>query len=122
MVVGERLRAVREAKNMSQGDVEKKTGLLRCYVSRCENNHTIPSLATLDKWSQALGINLSQLFAEDGQAAKPIAALKNGHTPKLNRVQANAVHRIQLACAKLDDRDLALVAGLAQKLAGAKRT
>lgn len=120
MLVGERLRAVREAREMSQGDVEKKTGLLRCYLSRCENGHTIPSIETLDKWTKAMDINLSQLFAENGEAATPIAALKNGHAPKLNKAAANGLHRIQSAFAKMDDRDIAIVVGLAQKLAGAK--
>lgn len=119
MIVGERLRAVREAKNMSQGDIEKKTGLFRCYVSRCENGHTVPSIETLEKWARALDVNLSQLFSENGEPAKPIAALKNGHT-KLNRVQVNGLHRIQSALAKMDSRDIAIVVGLAQKLAGAK--
>lgn len=120
MLVGERLRAIREAKNLSQGDVEKKTGLLRCYVSRCENGHTVPNIETLEKWSKALDVTMSQLFADDGKAAKPIAALKNGHTPKLNKAAANGLHRIQSAFAKMDGKDIAIVVGLAQKLAGAK--
>jgi transcriptional regulator with XRE-family HTH domain len=33
MIIGE-LRTLRERKNFSQGDVERKTGLLRCYISR----------------------------------------------------------------------------------------
>lgn len=55
MLVGERLKAVRESKKLSQGDVEQRTGLLRCYVSRCENGHTIPNIETLEKWKRALG-------------------------------------------------------------------
>lgn len=43
MIVGERLRGVREKKNLSRGDIEKRTGLLRCYISRVENGHTVPS-------------------------------------------------------------------------------
>jgi transcriptional regulator with XRE-family HTH domain len=34
VIIGERLRALREEKKLSQGDLEKKTGLLRCYASR----------------------------------------------------------------------------------------
>lgn len=49
MIVGEGLRMIRKSKQMGQGDVEAKTGLLRCYLSRCENRHTIPSLDTLEK-------------------------------------------------------------------------
>jgi transcriptional regulator with XRE-family HTH domain len=54
MVIGERLKAVRESKKLSQGHIEKATGLLRCYVSRVENGHTVPSIDTLEKWSRAL--------------------------------------------------------------------
>jgi hypothetical protein len=42
VVIGDRLRAVREAKNLSQDDIEERTGLLRCYISRVENGHTVP--------------------------------------------------------------------------------
>lgn len=119
MIVGERLRAVREAKKMSQGDVEKKTGLLRCYLSRCENGHTVPNIETLEKWARALEINLSQLFSENGEPAKPIVALKNGHTPKLNKAAANGLHRIQSAFVRMAPRDIAIVVGIAKKLAGA---
>lgn len=49
MVIADRLRAIREQKNMSQGDIEKRTGLLRCYISRVENGHTVPAIETLEK-------------------------------------------------------------------------
>ena len=49
MVIGEKVRVLREQKKMSQGDIEKRTGLLRCYISRVENGHTVPSIDTLEK-------------------------------------------------------------------------
>ena len=67
MVIGERLRAVRESKQLSQGDIEKRTGLIRCYVSRVENGHTVPSLETLEKFAKAMGISLAQLFTSNGE-------------------------------------------------------
>src|SRR6266849_5272925 len=105
MVVGERLKAVRESKQMSQGHVEKATGLLRCYVSRVENGHTVPSIETLEKWSRALEISLSQLFAENGQAEKPLPALRNFHNRKLSRVATNSLRRIQSALSRMAPRD-----------------
>ncbi len=62
MYIAERLRAVHEAKKLSQGDMEKRTGLLRCYISRVENGHTIPSLETLEKISWALEMPMYQLL------------------------------------------------------------
>jgi len=63
MIIGDQLGALREQHNLSQGDIEKRTGLLRCYVSRVENGHTVPSIATLEKWARALGVPLYQVFS-----------------------------------------------------------
>lgn len=54
MVIADRLKALREQKELSQGDIEKKTGLLRCYTSRVANGHTVPSVETLEKYARAL--------------------------------------------------------------------
>ena len=62
MVISARLRKLREERNLSQGDIENRTGLLRCYISRVENGHTVPSLGTLEKLAAALEIPLFQLF------------------------------------------------------------
>ena len=64
MIIGDRLRVVREAKKLSQGDIEKRTGLLRCYISRVENGHTVPAIETLEKMAGALEVPLYQLFYE----------------------------------------------------------
>jgi transcriptional regulator with XRE-family HTH domain len=62
MIIGDRLREMREAKQLSQGDIEKRTGLLRCYISRVENGHTVPAIETLEKMARALEVPLYQLF------------------------------------------------------------
>ena len=64
MVICDRLRELRETKNLSQGDIEKRTGLLRCYISRVENGHTVPAVETLEKFARALEVPLYQLFYE----------------------------------------------------------
>src|SRR5215469_860618 len=74
MLIGVRLRELREEKNLSQGDIEKRTGLLRCYISRVENGHTVPSLETLEKMASALEIPLYQLFI-NGSETPPLAHL-----------------------------------------------
>jgi transcriptional regulator with XRE-family HTH domain len=61
VVIGDRLSALREEKMFSQGDIEKKAGLLRCYVSRDENGHTVPSVETLEKFARALEVPMYQL-------------------------------------------------------------
>ena len=67
MIIGDRLRSIREEKDLSQGDIQSRTGLLRCYVSRVENGHTIPSVETLEKFAQALETPLYRLFYEGKQ-------------------------------------------------------
>src|SRR5260370_8403451 len=62
MIIGDRLRALREEKKLVQGDIEKRTGLLRCYISRVENGHTVPAIETLEKLARALEVPLYQLF------------------------------------------------------------
>lgn len=62
MVIGERLKVLRLQKRLSQGDIQKRTGLLRCYISRVENGHTVPSVDTLGKLALALEVRLYELL------------------------------------------------------------
>jgi transcriptional regulator with XRE-family HTH domain len=72
MNIGKRLRIMREAKGLSQGDIERRSGLLRSYISRVEGGYTEPSLATLDKFAKALGIEPYQLlFQSEGRPQPP---------------------------------------------------
>ena len=70
MIIGDRLRAMREEKHFSQGDIEKKTGLLRCYISRVENGHTVPAIETLEKMARALEVPMYQLFYDGEEPPK----------------------------------------------------
>jgi transcriptional regulator with XRE-family HTH domain len=74
MIIGDRLRDIREYKKMSQGDIEKRTGLLRCYISRVENGYTVPAIETLEKMARAMHLQLYELLY-DGE--KPPQA-RNG--------------------------------------------
>lgn len=119
MVIGERLRAVRESKHLSQGDIETRTGLIRCYISRVENGHTVPSLETLEKFAKAMGISLAQLFTSNGEEPKPIAALKVKFKGEgaLTRAKEHAILRLREAVARMKDGDVKLLLALAQKCA-----
>ena len=64
MIIGDRLRSLREERLLSQSDIEQRTGLFRCYVSRVENGHTVPSIETLEKMARALEVPLYQIFYE----------------------------------------------------------
>ncbi len=77
MVISYRLRAIREQKDLSQGDIEQRTGLKRCYVSRVENGHTVPSIETLEKLARALEVPMYQLFYE-GEQPPEVPSLPKG--------------------------------------------
>jgi transcriptional regulator with XRE-family HTH domain len=72
MQIGLRLREIREAKKLSQGDVERRTGLLRCYTSRVENGHTVPAVETLEKYARAFEVPTYQLFIGKNQEPSPV--------------------------------------------------
>ena len=73
-----RLTALRGARELSQGDVESLSGLLRCYISRVENGHTTPSIETLERWACALEVEVYQLFyqAEGTPEAVPTGTIE----------------------------------------------
>jgi transcriptional regulator with XRE-family HTH domain len=70
MIIGDRLHALRKEKKFSQGDIEERTGLLRCYISRVENGHTVPSVETLEKFARAFEVPMYQLFYEGEEPPK----------------------------------------------------
>ena len=80
MEIGRKLRKLREERNLSQGDLEERTGLLRCYTSRVENGYTVPSVGTLVKYARALDVPLYRFFT-DGESVKAPALPKNEAWP-----------------------------------------
>jgi len=116
MIIGERLRELRESKKMSQGEIEEKTGLLRCYVSRVENGHTIPAVETLEKFARALEVPMYQIFFDSDKP--PDVPRAKSSAPKLSRAAQNHLHKIAVAFEKMEQRDMAIVSGLARKIAG----
>lgn len=89
MIIGERLKQLREDKKMSQGEIEKRTGLLRCYLSRCENGHTVPSIGTLEKWAAALNVPIYQLFyaGKVPDSVKPMRELRIKDTTETRKMR-----------------------------------
>jgi transcriptional regulator with XRE-family HTH domain len=83
MMIGERLRSLREEKKMSQGVIENRTGLLRAYVSRVENGHTVPAIETLEKFARALEVPIYQLFFGVGEHHEIPQSAKRAQDPKL---------------------------------------
>ncbi len=118
LMIGERLRTIRESKNLSQGDIEQRTGMLRCYTSRVENGHTVPSLDTLAKYAQALEIPMYQLFYDGGAEPKKIKGLNLGGG-SISPRQQREIESIGRKFAKLKELDKGLVRLMIAKLAQA---
>ena len=120
MRIGERLRELREAKNFSQGDVEQRTGLLRCYTSRVENGHTVPSFETLEKYARALEIPLYKLFYDGEQTP---AKLKLPTKPEWGAKgsERQELRAFATALSRMDGRHRKLLLTVAQHMAGHDR-
>jgi transcriptional regulator with XRE-family HTH domain len=118
MIIGERLRALRGEKNLSQGDIEKRTGLLRCYISRVENGHTVPSIETLEKMSRALEILLYKLFYE-GDNPPALPKYKSVKTPSwgTSGKEARLMAKFHRLLSRTDESDRRLLLHMARKMA-----
>jgi transcriptional regulator with XRE-family HTH domain len=73
MSIGQRIRKLREQKGLSQGDIERQTGMLRGYISRVEHGHTTPSVETLQRFAAALDVPMYRLFYTAQDEALPPA-------------------------------------------------
>lgn len=108
--IGATIRGYRLQKGMSQGDIEKRTGLLRCYLSRVENGHTIPSLETLQKIARALDLQLAEFFAEQTMS-KELSPLN------LGQEEIRFLTQVQKYSANLSESDRKLLLAMVRKFA-----
>ena len=63
MRIGDNIKRIRLAKNLSQKEVISSAKLDAAQYSRIENGKTDPSVTTLDRIAKALGVSLAELFA-----------------------------------------------------------
>jgi transcriptional regulator with XRE-family HTH domain len=110
MKIGTTIRAQRLQKGLSQGDIEKKTGLLRCYLSRVENGHTVPSLDTLSKIAGALDLPIAQFFADD-QVGRQL------NTQRLTDDELRFLTQIRRYSTNLNESDRRLLLAMVKKFA-----
>ncbi|HWA93184.1 MAG TPA: helix-turn-helix transcriptional regulator [Terracidiphilus sp.] len=110
MKIGTTIRAHRLQKGLSQGDIEKKTGLLRCYLSRVENGHTVPSLDTLSKIAGALDLPIAQFFSEE-------AVGRQLNTRSLSDDELRFLTQIRRYSSNLNESDRKLLLAMVKKFA-----
>jgi len=121
VIIGDRLRSIREDKKLSQRDVEKRTGLLRCYISRVENGHTVPAVETIEKFARALEIPVYQLFY-DGNKPPELPNLPKRKTADdiawgSAGKDARFLSRFRRLLGNTSDKDRKLLMAFAQKIA-----
>jgi transcriptional regulator with XRE-family HTH domain len=117
MVIADRLKALREQKNMSQGEIERRSGLLRCYISRVENGHTVPAIETLEKMARALEVPMYQLFYEGKKPPAPIipvpATAKDWGS---SGSDAKTLHKFRRLMSRTNQTNRKLLLFMAQKM------
>jgi transcriptional regulator with XRE-family HTH domain len=124
MLIGDRLRELRAGKKLSQGDIEKRTGLLRCYISRVENGHTVPAIETLEKMARALEVPLYQLFYDGEEPPKLPNLLKRKTSDDVvwgsSGKQAAYLTKLRRCLSKAGDGDRKLIMVMVQKMANGR--
>jgi transcriptional regulator with XRE-family HTH domain len=120
MAIGQRFKEIRESKKLSQGDIEKRSGLLRVYISRVENSHTVPSVATLEKMARALEIPLYKLFHEGQNIPEP-PKVYSKVAEKLwgdSGPDASKLKRLRHSLKRMDEKKRKILLALARHVAG----
>ena len=121
VIIGDRLREMREANNFSQGEIEKRTGLLRCYISRVENGHTVPAIETLEKLARALEVPLYQLFydGEEPPSLPNLPKRKSSEDTAWGSLGKDAryLNKLRRLLSKTEEEDRKLVLCMAEKMA-----
>jgi transcriptional regulator with XRE-family HTH domain len=123
MLIGQKLREIREAKNMSQVEISEATGLVQPYVSRVENGHTIPGLEMLEKWACALKIPLYQLLYDGDEPPKPLKLSVQNHRELWGSSgrQTHELKRLRQYLSKMNDQERELLLSLAGRMATRQR-
>jgi transcriptional regulator with XRE-family HTH domain len=122
MLIGDRLKELREAKQLSQGEMETRTGLLRCYISRVENGHTVPAIETLEKIARALEVPMYAIFYDGERPPEPprLAPPDKGGFGASGR-DRHYVEKLCQSLAQMKPKDLKLLMYVSQHLAVRKR-
>ena len=75
-IIGEKIRGLRESKNLTINEMAERSGLSTEQITRIENNDELPSLAPLIKIARVLGVRLGT-FLDDQQELGPVLCRKN---------------------------------------------
>jgi transcriptional regulator with XRE-family HTH domain len=117
MVIGDKLKDLRTRKNLSQGEIEKRTGLLRCYISRVENNHTVPSVDTIKKMARALEIPMYRILTDEEHVKKPNIPAEIIRSRAADSKQESVLRAFAKLFSRMDEKRRGLLFHMAAKVA-----
>jgi transcriptional regulator with XRE-family HTH domain len=117
MIIGERIRTLREERKMTRGDVQERTGLQRTYIWRVENGYTIPAVETLEKFARGLEVPIYRFFYE-GKGAPPLVPVtSNSGLWGANGEEKKTLRKFQHCLRQMDESERSLLMYLAEEMA-----
>jgi len=121
MIIGDRLKKLREEKGFSQAEIEKRSGLFRVHISRVENGHIAPAVETLEKFARALEVPLYQLLYEGEEPPVPPKVynrkLAGDFAWGSHGKEARLLERFRQLLSRTSEADRKLLLSVAQKMA-----
>ena len=98
--------------------------MLRCYISRVENGHTVPAFETIEKFARALEVPLYQLFY-DGEAPPVLPNIIKRKSAKdvvwgRSGKEARLLEKFRRLLSRADEDDRKLLYFMAQKMVRGK--
>jgi transcriptional regulator with XRE-family HTH domain len=108
--IGNRLRELRKAKKLSQGELERRSGLLGCYTSRVEHGHTTPSIETIKRYARALEVPLYKFFYDGDTPPKKRTLLFGTKEPEwgVHGKEATELRKFAKLLGRMSERDRTL--------------
>jgi transcriptional regulator with XRE-family HTH domain len=117
--IGARIRDLRKEKGLSQGEVERRTGMLRCYICRIETGHNLPSLETIERFASALDVPLYRFFQDS--AHEPESTVEPSLSSSLpdagSDTEAYFLRKLSSAWIQLGDFERRFLISMARQLA-----
>jgi transcriptional regulator with XRE-family HTH domain len=108
--IGQKIRNLRQRKELTLKDVSERTGLSKPLLSQIENNLTAPPIATLLKISNALGVTIGHFFQEHTSGER-ISVVRAGDRAtairrKSNRGENKVGYRYEALAGSMSDKNM----------------
>lgn len=95
-MIGERLKKLRENKNMTQGDVAEALGVNTATISKYESNSLEPSIESIKKLADLYDITIDELLKDEQFDVSKINVLEVLKEQKDMKLKGNLYHNTQI--------------------------